>query len=150
MKIFFAGSFNPFTKGHADIVNRLLKLGDSVVIGIGINPEKKVSDHTLSYNVDDIRRWISTQGYQEKVEVMVYRGLTAHAALQCGADCLARGVRNSSDFDFEYSLAAANRAVFGIETILLPADPSLSFLSSSLIRELEKYGMEEEAKDFLV
>lgn len=140
MKAFFAGSFNPFTKGHADIASRILHLADSLVIGIGVNIDKPDSTACAERNAADIRRWIEKEGLENRVSVEVYYGLTAEEALRQGADCIARGVRNATDFDYEYSLAAANRVAFGIETILIPADPKYAFISSTLIRDLERHG----------
>lgn len=149
MKIFFPGSFNPFTKGHADILKRLLALSETVVVGIGINPDKPSSEEAARANRDAICRFLNEQGLQERVKVVVYSGLTAEEALRQGADCMARGVRSGADFDFEYGLACANREAFGLETLLLPANPSLSFVSSSIIRELEAHGRDDIASRFL-
>ena len=113
-KVFFAGSFNPFTKGHADIVRRLLLVFDHVFIGIGININKDPDSSKTNAQALQINNWIVSNHLSEKVEVTVYSGLTAKAARMAGAVCLARGVRNSSDFDYEFNLANANRDAFGI------------------------------------
>lgn len=147
--VFFAGSFNPFTKGHADIVKRLLKIFDRVIIGIGINAEKPASRDVAEKNAQNIINWVSGAGLKEKVDVLIYTGLTAETALNCGAICMARGVRNATDFDYEFSLASINREAFGIETILIPAKPSLSCVSSSVIRDLQNYGREDIAGNYL-
>lgn len=149
MKVFFAGSFNPFTIGHADIVKRLLHLGHSVVIGIGANIEKASSRELADKNAFRIMDWIMKEDIGKKVEVRVYGGVTAEAAKHAGAKCLVRGVRNATDFDYEYSMAAMNREAFGIETILLPADPSLSIVSSTMIRDLEQNDKGDIASHYL-
>ena len=149
MTIFFPGSFNPFTKGHADILMRLLKLAEKVIVGIGINPDKPSSSEQAIRNKASIEEYIEISGVTNRVKVVVYSGLTAEEALKQGATCMARGVRTASDFEFENSLACANRAAFGIETILLPADPALSFVSSSIIRDLLYHGREDIADNFL-
>lgn len=149
MTIFFPGSFNPFTKGHADILMRLLKLAEKVIVGIGINPDKPSSSEQAIRNKASIEEYIEISGVTNRVKVVVYSGLTAEEALSQGATCMARGVRTASDFEFENSLACANRAAFGIETILLPADPALSFVSSSIIRDLLYHGREDIADNFL-
>lgn len=146
--IFFAGSFNPFTKGHADILNRLLAIGADVIIGVGTNFDKPNSIEQARTNVKEIEIFLLTNKLTDRVKVRAYGGLTAEEALKCGCNCLARGVRNSTDFDYEYSLAAANRDAFGIETLLIPSDPSLSFISSSLIRELAEHGKIQLAKKY--
>ena len=149
MTIFFPGSFNPFTKGHADILMRLLKLAEKVIVGIGINPDKPSTSEQAIRNKASIEEYIEISGVTNRVKVVVYSGLTAEEALSQGATCMARGVRTASDFEFENSLACANRAAFGIETILLPADPALSFVSSSIIRDLLYHGREDIADNFL-
>lgn len=150
MKIFFAGSFNPFTKGHADILKRLLGLADEVVVGIGMNIDKPGSRERAEQNKKEVAAYVAAESLGDRVEVMTYSGLTAQAVASTGCTCMARGVRNASDFDYEYSLAVANRDAFGIETLLIPADPSLSFISSSLVRELKHYGREDLASKYKI
>lgn len=135
-KIFFPGSFNPFTAGHADILERLLKLSEKVTVGVGVNADKPASAKDADRNAETIREYVRRKGLDRRVDVVVYSGLTAREAQLHGADCMARGVRSASDFEYEYSLAAANRDAFGMETILLPSSPSLSYISSSLLRDL--------------
>lgn len=134
MKAFFAGSFNPFTKGHLDIVARGLRIfPDGIIIGIGYNEHKSDSrsvielEAHLKHLFKDVRN----------VEVTVYTGLTAEAAARMGAEALLRGFRNAIDAEYERSLADANRMVAGIDTLLLPASSLLSAVSSSLVRELD-------------
>lgn len=148
-KIFFAGSFNPFTRGHADIARRLLRLADTLVIGIGVNSDKPESEEAARANARAVSEWLRRVGLADRAEAVVYRGLTAEEALRRNADCLARGVRNATDFDYEYSLAAVNRDAFGIETILVPASPDFSFVSSTAIRDLEYYGRGDLASKYL-
>lgn len=147
--IFFAGSFNPFTKGHADILKRLMALADKVVVGIGVNPEKPSNRDEALANAEAIRCLVEREGLADRVEIKVYTGLTAEEALRCGADVMARGIRSGTDFDYEYTLAAANRDAFDIDTILLPADPRLSFVSSSIVRDLIQNGRNDIAKNYL-
>lgn len=141
--VFYPGSFNPFTRGHADIVERLAALAGHVIIGVGVNISKPASAEQGERNAGEIRQYIRRRGLEERVEVTTYSGLTAEKARELGADCMARGVRSAADFDYEWQLAAINRDAFGIETLLLPADPALSFVSSSAVRELEANGAEE-------
>ena len=147
--VFFAGSFNPFTRGHADIAERLMRISDRVLIGIGLNIDKPGALETAEENASKIREWIKARGYNERMETVVYSGLTGEVALSHGADCLARGIRNGADFDYEYSLAAINRDAFGIDTLLLTADPSLGYVSSSAIRDLESRGRYDLAARYL-
>lgn len=148
-KVFFPGSFNPFTKGHADIVERMLTLADEVVIGIGCNIDKPVDRDEMEKRASAIREYYNRSAFAERVKVIWYTELTMQAAKNIGADCVVRGVRSAMDFDYEYGLAAANREVFGIETILLPADPSLGFISSTVVRDLMKHGDTVNASKFL-
>lgn len=147
--VFFPGSFNPFTKGHADIVERMLGLCHRVIIGIGCNAEKPESLESAAARADEIRTLYNCTKYQGRVAVVCYSGLTIDKARETGADCMVRGVRNATDFDYEYALASANREVFGIETLLLPANPSLAFISSSVIRDLRRNNAAEAADRFL-
>lgn len=147
-KIFYPGSFNPFSEGHADIVRRLIKLGYYVIIGIGINAEKESlgEEHCSEGQIHDFLR---REELEQKAEVITYSGLTAQEAFDRGACCMARGVRSGTDFEYEFSIASANRDAFGIETLLLPADPSLSFVSSTIVRDLQRHGREDIAKKYL-
>lgn len=130
---FFAGSFNPFTKGHASVVSRALAIGfGRVVVGVGHNSGKPATG-----TAEAIRRLYADE---PRVEVVEYSGLTADAARAAGATSLLRAVRSVRDFEYERDLADANRALCGLETILLPALPEQAWLSSSLVRELQKYG----------
>lgn len=144
--LFFPGSFNPFTVGHADIVERALTLAEKVIIGVGYNCAKPESASSAQERADAIGiRYES----EPRVDVMCYGGLTARAACRAGADALLRGLRNAADFDYEYPLAAANRSVFGIETVFLPCSPELAFVSSSLVRDIIAAGEPETAARFL-
>ena len=116
----FAGSFDPFTIGHKDIVDRALEsVADEVIVAIGINYEKK---YTFSL--------------EERLQ-----------AKRVGASFLLRGVRSIKDFEFERDMAEINKRLTGIETILLFTDPELACVSSSVVRELITYN--KNVKDLL-
>lgn len=132
----FAGSFDPFTTGHASIVERALPLFDRIVIGIGRSPDKTASA-AAEGRAEAIR---SLYADDPRVEVAVYEGLTVNFARRCGAGWLLRGIRSVADFEAERNLADINRRISGIETLLLPALPELGFVSSSMVRELQRYG----------
>lgn len=136
MKILFPGSFDPFTVGHADLVRRALAIADSVVIAVGINPEKK-SCWSASQRVDAIRRYYAGD---TRIEVMSYSGLTCDLMRKVGADVMLRGVRSVADFETERNLADANRAIGGAETLLMVSEPAYQHVSSSLVRELTGLG----------
>ena len=131
----FAGSFNPFTIGHADIVKRGLELFDEVVIAIGDNLEKPSSD--IDERLTTIRNIYKDES---RVRVEVYHSLTVDFAREVGASALLRGVRSVADFEYERQMADANRALAGIETVVLFTRPELSYISSSLVRDLKKHG----------
>ncbi len=133
---FFAGSFNPFTVGHANIVERGLALFDRVVIGVGINPAK-TSPADVSARVGEIAALYADE---PRVEVVSYSTLTTDAALAAGASVLLRSVRDVTDFEYERNLADVNRRLSGLDTVFLTALPELACVSSSLVRELRHFG----------
>ena len=135
MKAFFPGTFNPFTIGHKSIVDRALTLFDTVVVAVGINADK--ADDNRQASLQAIRELFADE---PRVEVTTYSGLTCVAARDCGADVLLRGIRSVKDFEYERDMADANRAVGGIETLCLFADPALGWVSSSIVRDLNRYG----------
>ena len=131
----FAGSFNPFTIGHADIVKRGLELFDEVVIAIGDNQDKPSAD--IDERLAAIR---SIYKDESRVRVEVYHSLTVDFAREIGASALLRGVRSVADFEYARQMADSNRALAGIETVVLFTKPELSYISSSLVRDLKKHG----------
>ena len=134
-RVLFAGTFNPFTIGHADIVKRGLELFDEVVIAIGENQDKPSAD--ITERVENIRRVYADE---PRVCVQVYETLTVDYAREIGACALLRGVRTMQDFEYERQMADANRALTGIDTVVLFTRPELGFVSSSLARDLQKHG----------
>ena len=133
----FAGSFDPFTRGHQSIVDRVLKnVADEIIVAIGINYVKK-----NLFSVEDRIKVIERlYGDNPRVRVVSYTGLTVDFAKTVGADFLVRGVRSVSDFEFERNIADVNKRLSGIETVLLFTEPDLSCVSSSVVRELMSYG----------
>ena len=135
----FPGSFDPFTKGHEDIVIRGLRLFDKVVIGIGNNATKK-----RYFPLDVMKELIERTFENERnVSVITYDDLTAHTAREIGAKFLLRGLRNTTDFEYENGISQVNRYVYAeIETVFLITSPSLAPISSSIIRDLHRYGQD--------
>lgn len=129
----FAGSFCPFTKGHQDIVDKVLPLFDHIVIAIGHNYNKKDL-----FPVEKRMEWIKSVYHDNpKVEVTAYQGLTVELCRQLGARYLIRGVRNAADYALEEEMRLANRLLAPeIETLFIPASPEWAAVSSSLVREL--------------
>ena len=142
-KALYAGSFDPFTVGHQSIVDRALSLFDSVVIAIGDNSAKKA----LIPVEERLAAIEALYASDPRVDVIVYSGLTADAALAAGCTHLLRGVRSTQDFEYERQLADANRNISGLETVVLYTLPELGFVSSSLVRDLIKHG--RQATEFL-
>jgi pantetheine-phosphate adenylyltransferase len=136
---FFPGSFDPFTKGHADIVERGLKVFDEIIIGIGYNPAKK------RYFPLDVMVGVIKGAFlnDPRITVINYNDLTANVARNHGAQFLLRGLRNTTDFEYENTIAQVNRQIVdGLETVFLITSPELAPISSSIVRELHSFGVD--------
>jgi pantetheine-phosphate adenylyltransferase len=132
----FPGSFDPFTKGHEDIVRRGLGLFDEVVIGIGNNVNKK-----RYFPIEVMQPAIEGTFAGLPVRVISYDDLTAHFAREIGARYLLRGLRNTTDFEYENSISQVNRHLYAdVETVFLITSPELAPISSTIIRDLHRYG----------
>lgn len=129
------GSFDPITVGHMDLIKRARALFDTVTVCVLSNSEKK-NMFTPKQRLDSVICAISGI---EGCHAAAYDGLTADFVLECGADCIVRGYRNASDAEYEAELCAINSRLCGKDTVLLPSSPSLSFISSTFVRELFKY-----------
>lgn len=133
----FAGSFDPFTRGHEVVVEEALKLFDEVVVAVGEN----VSKHALLSVEQRCRLIEDVYGNEERVRVASYSTLTGDFAREVGATVLVRGVRNSVDFEFERTIEIANRQLFPeLTTVLLPTPVEYMHISSSMVRELLSFG----------
>ena len=133
----FPGSFDPFTRGHAAIVEQALKIFDRVVVGIGDNIVKS------GLLTTDARRRLVEDLYasEPRVDVKVYTGLTGEMARAEGASAIIRGVRNTTDFEYERTMEAANRRLFpGLVTVMLFTPPEVADISSSTVREIIRFG----------
>lgn len=133
----FPGSFDPFTRGHEALVESALTIFDRVIIGIGHNSTKRgmLSEENRKRLIEDI--------YMDNdyVEVEIYSGLTGDFAIEHGATSIIRGVRNSSDFEYEQSMEATNRRLYPeITTIMLFTPSDVSDISSSIVREIFAFG----------
>ncbi len=139
----FPGSFNPFTRGHQRIVERGLKLFDTIIIAIGRNSEKQAeqSEEERALQIAEL------YSKNPRVSVQTYETLTVDFAKQVGADFILRGVRTMKDFDYELQMADVNRLLTGIETVVLFAETDKVNISSSLVRELQAFG--KDITDFL-
>ena len=133
----FPGSFDPVTAGHYDLIQRAMGLFDRVIVAIGQNADKQ------SYFDTETRLRMIRELFagNDRVEAVVYSGLTIEYCRQRGAGYLIRGLRTSADFEFERAIAQANRQMMPeIETVFLLTSPSHAHISSSIVREVLRYG----------
>ena len=132
----FPGTFDPFTIGHQSLVSRGLALVDEIIISIGIN-DKKQTYFTLEKRMEAIRCLYKDE---PRVKVMSYNSLTVDFAEEVGAEFIMRGIRTVNDFEYEKSIADVNRKLSGIETFILFTEPEHTHISSTIVRELLRYG----------
>ena len=132
----FPGSFDPITKGHEEIIKRGLPLFDELIVGIGYNTNKH-----YFFSQDRREHFISkTFEGEPKIKVMRYSGLTVEFCKQVGANYILRGLRTSADFEFERAIAQMNHGMVPeVETIFIVSDPSLSHISSTIVRDILLY-----------
>ena len=135
-KAIFAGTFDPYTRGHHSIAMRALAMFDKIVIAIGHNSEKSAMS-TLEERIAAISRLYAEE---PRIEIAAYEGLTTDFAKAQQACCLLRGVRSVKDFESERDLADINREISGIETLIMVSEPQYAAISSSVVRELMRYG----------
>lgn len=140
----FPGSFDPFTKGHFDVVRRASNLFDQVIIAIGTNQSKQ-RYFPIEYMIPKIE-----EAFRDvpQVKVQTYQGLTANYAKSINARYLVRGLRNTTDFEYENTIAQVNNYQWKeLETVFLITDPKLAYISSSIVRDLHRHGAD--VRDFL-
>jgi pantetheine-phosphate adenylyltransferase len=133
----FPGTFDPITLGHTDIINRALPLFDKLYIGIGRNTNKQPM-----FSEEERMNWIkSIYANNEKVEVVIYEGLTVDCCKKIGANFILRGIRYVNDFEYEKAIADMNRSIANnIETVFLTCLPQYTSVASTLVRDVLKYG----------
>ena len=132
----FTGTFDPFTIGHQNIVDRALPLFDRLIIAVA-ESELKHTSRTIEQRVEAIQQLYA---HDERVKVIAYSDLTIDLAKRENIGFIVRGVRSVKDYEYEIAQADFNRQFGNVETIFLPADPNLAMISSSLVRELEHFG----------
>ena len=133
----FPGSFDPFTKGHEDIVLRGLSLFDEIIISIGYNDAKNIRYFEIDLMVKKIGE--TFQKYPN-IKIITFAELTAEFARKHGANYLLRGLRNTTDFEYENSISQVNRHLNSkLESVFLITSPHLAAISSSIIREVHRY-----------
>lgn len=130
----FPGSFDPFSKGHENVVLRFLPVVDEIIIAVGVNSTKKYL-FDLESRVKHIQSLFKNY---PTVSVETYTGLTTKFCTEKKAQFLLRGIRNTTDFEFEKSIAQMNKELSGIETLFLMTDAATAPINSSIIREIKK------------
>lgn len=137
MDCIFAGSFDPITLGHIDVIERGTKLFDKVYVAVGIN-ENKTPLISVEDRVELIKRCFAND---PSVEVLSYSGLTVELCEKLNVYTLLRGVRNEKDFAYEKEIEDVNRALCDkIETVYITASPAIKHISSSVVKELHHFG----------
>jgi pantetheine-phosphate adenylyltransferase len=130
------GSFDPVTNGHLDIIGRSSRLFDEVIIGVLVN-QHKTGLFTIEERIDMLREATAAYG---NVRVESFRGLLVDFCRAQHAAVVVKGLRAVSDFDYELQMAQMNIGLSGVETLFMPTNPLYSFLSSSLVKEVAKWG----------
>ncbi|ASW53986.1 pantetheine-phosphate adenylyltransferase [Plantactinospora sp. KBS50] len=131
-----SGSFDPVTNGHLDVFARTSRLFDEVVVGVFIN-ESKRSLFTVDERIELLGEVTRTFG---NIRIHSFRGLVVDFCREHEAGVLVRGLRAVSDFDYELKMAQMNIGLAGVETLFMPTNPLYSFVSSSLVKEVAKWG----------
>ena len=132
----YPGSFDPITRGHEDLIRRARHFADRLIVAVAVNPSKQPL-FTLDERVALIRRIVDDPA----IEVRAFDGLLANFARDAGATLIVRGLRAISDFEYEFQMALMNRNLApGIETVFLVPAFDLTYLSSSLVREVARFG----------
>jgi len=131
------GSFDPVTNGHLDIMERTARYFDEVIVAVIRNPQKSEALFTLEEREDMIR---DVTTHLPNVRVDFFKGLLVDFARRNGVGAIVKGLRAVSDFDYELQMAQMNVALSGIDTLFIPTAPQHSFLSSSLVREVARFG----------
>ena len=135
-KAVFPGSFDPITLGHVDLIYRGLEIFDEIIIAIGVNADKK----QLFPLEDKIQQIKNTFINEPRIKVASYKGLTVDFCKSVNSKYILRGLRNSSDFNYEQSIAQTNSSLSSIDSVFLITSPQLAFISSTIVRDLIKNG----------
>ncbi|HET8752753.1 MAG TPA: pantetheine-phosphate adenylyltransferase, partial [Salinimicrobium sp.] len=135
-KAIFPGSFDPITLGHVDIIERALPLFDEIILAIGLNSDKKYM-FSLKERLHFLEKTFENQ---PKIKVMTYEGLTVDFCKQQEAQFILRGLRNSTDLEYEKIIGQTNFKMAGIETIFLITSSGKSHISSTVVRDVIRPG----------
>ncbi len=133
----YPGSFDPLTRGHEDLIRRALALADHLIVAVAINPNKEPL-----FSVEERLRLLKLAAADDpRIELASFAGLLADFARDRNATMVVRGLRAVSDFEYEFQMALMNRKLNGVlETVFLVPAVDLTYLSSSLVREVARFG----------
>jgi len=133
----FPGTFDPITLGHVEIINRALPLFDKIFVGIGINTSK-----SPMFTAEQRMKWVADiYANEPRVESVVYEGLTVNFCKTIHANFILRGIRYVSDFEYEKTIADANRTLDNhIETVFLTGEPKYTSVASTIVRDIIRNG----------
>jgi pantetheine-phosphate adenylyltransferase len=130
------GSFDPVTNGHLDIIGRAAQLYDELIVAVFVNQSK-----SSLFSVDERRELLEEVTAQySNVRIDSFAGLVVDYCRDNGIAVIVKGLRAVSDFDYELQMAQMNRGLAGIDTLFMPTNPEYSFLASSLVKEIAKWG----------
>lgn len=131
------GSFDPVTLGHLDIIERTARHFNDVIVAVIRNPQKANPLFALEEREEMLRE---VTGHLPNVRIEFFKGLLVDFARDVGAEAIVKGLRAVSDFDYELQMAQMNQRLSGIDTFFISTSPQYSFLSSSLVREVARFG----------
>lgn len=133
----YAGSFDPITNGHTDLIKRSLAFVDRLIVGVAIN----VSKQPLFSETERVALIRAALDEDPRIEVRAFRGLVVDFAKESGAKVILRGLRAVADFEYEYQMALMNRHLAPtLETMFMVPSLEVSYVSSSLVREVARFG----------
>jgi len=139
---FYAGSFDPVTNGHVDLLRHACRLADHLIVAIGVHPGKVplfTSDERASMITEACNSFASHEGTE--VEVITFGGLAVEAAKSKGATLLIRGLRDGTDLDYEMQMAGMNQSLApDIQTVFLPSSPMVRPITATLVRQIAMMG----------
>lgn len=142
----FPGSFDPFHNGHLEVVETASRLFDGVIVAAIRNPQKTAQLFPLDERMEMIREAVS---HLDNVKIDFFASLTVDVARELGADVLVKGLRQPTDFEYELAQAQMNKAISGIETIFFPCTSQSSFIASSLVRDIARFGGADRVSSFV-
>ena len=135
-RLVYPGSFDPVTNGHLDIVGRAARIADELIVAVLRNPNK-----TALFSVDErleMLREVTKE--HDNVRVAKFKGLIVDFCKANDVSAIVKGLRAVSDFDYELQMAQMNRGLAGIDTLFMPTNPEYSFLASSLVKDIARWG----------